>query len=172
MFYCLVPGNYHLGGKENLRRKLLAVAGNIPESSDSVVWRAMYLYMISVCAIAINRFLSGIFAVTVVCVLLSTSGVGLCSNLSGRLDSRGSKSVAIGNEAAKDSNGPTLLLSYSKKGFKNNPISSFMYFVPLISTTLVDRETSANNEQRVGIITYEKKVTSKSFNVVCEFEIL
>ena len=47
-----------------------------------------------------------------------------------------------------------------------------MYFVPLISTTLVDRETSANNEQRVGIITYEKKVTSKSFNVVCEFEIL
>jgi hypothetical protein len=74
--------------------------------------------------------------------------------------------------AAKDSNGPTLLLGYSKKGFKNNPISSFMYFVPLISTTLVDRETSANNEQKVGIITYEKKVTSKSFNVVCEFEIL
>ena len=169
MFYCLVPGNYHLRGKENSQRELSAVADNILESS-SIVWRAMYLYMISVCAIAINRFLSGIFAVTVVCVLLSTSGVGLCSNPNGRLDS--SKSVAIGNEAAKDSNGPTLLLGYSKKGFKNNPISSFMYFVPLISTTLVDRETSTNNEQKVGIITYEKKVTSKSFNVVCEFEIL
>jgi len=154
--------------KENLS----AVAGNILESSDSIVCRAMYLYMISVRAIAINRFLSGIFAVTVVCVLLSTSGVGLCANPNGRLDSLGSKSVAIGNEAAIDSNGPTLELGYSKKGFKNNPISSFMYFVPLISTTLVDREISANNEQKVDIITYEKKVTSKSFNVVCEFEIL
>jgi len=132
----------------------------------------MYLYTINVCTITINRFLSGIFAVTVVCVLLSTSGVGLCSDVRGRLDSRGSKSVTTGHEAAKDSSGPTLLLGYSKKGFKNNPISSFMYFVPLISTTLVDRETSAGNEQKVGIITYEKKVTSKSFNVVCEFEIV
>ena len=68
-----------------MRRKLLAVAGNIPELSDSVVWRAMYLYMISVCAIAINRFLSGIFAVTVVCVLLSTSGVGPLLSLAASL---------------------------------------------------------------------------------------
>ncbi len=119
-----------------------------------------------------NRFLSGIFASTVVCVLLSTSGVGLCSNTNGLVGSRGSKSVATGNEAAKDSNGPTILLGYRNEGFKINPISSFMYFVPLISPTLVDRETSANNEQQVGIIKYEKKVTSESFNVVCEFEIL
>ena len=119
-----------------------------------------------------KRFLSGTFAVTVVCVLLSTSGVGLCSNTNGLIGSGGSKSVVTGNEAAKDSNGPTILLGYSKEGFKKNPISSFMYFVPLISLTLVDRETSANNEQQVGIISYEKKVTSKSFNVVCEFEIL
>ncbi|MDD5168519.1 MAG: hypothetical protein PHN75_06855, partial [Syntrophales bacterium] len=59
-----------------------------------------------------------------------------------------------------------------KERSKRNPISSFMYFVPLISPTLVDRETSANNTQQVGIISYEKRVTSNTFRVVCEFEIL
>jgi hypothetical protein len=47
-----------------------------------------------------------------------------------------------------------------------------MYFIPLISPTFVDRETSANNEQQVGIVSYERNVTSKSFYVTCEFEIL
>ncbi len=37
-----------------------------------------------------------------------------------------------------------------------------MYFVPLISPTLVDRETSVNNEQRIGFISYKRKVDSKS----------
>ena len=119
-----------------------------------------------------NRFLSGLFAVTVVCILLSTSSVVLCSNPNGRVGSHGSESVATSNEAVKDSHGPTILLAYSKEVIKINSISSFMYFVPLISPTLVDRETSTNNEQQVGIISYEKKVTSNSFNVVCEFEIL
>lgn len=119
-----------------------------------------------------NRFLSGIFAVTIFCASLSTSGNGLCFDTNGLVGSHGSESVATGSKAAKDSNGPTIVLSYSKEGFKENPISSFMYFVPLISPTLVDTETSANNEQQVGIIKYEKKVTSESFNVVCEFEIL
>jgi hypothetical protein len=62
-------------------------------------------------------------------------------------------------------------LSYSKEKFKKNSISSFAYFVPLISPTLVDRQTSANNEQQVGIISYEKKITSNSFYLACEFEI-
>ena len=102
------------------------------------------------------RFLSGLFVVTVVCILLSTASLVLCSNPNGRVGSHG----------------PTILLAYSTEVIKKNPISSFMYFVPLISPTLVDRETSTNNEQQVGIISYEKKVTSNSFNVVCEFEIL
>ena len=110
-----------------------------------------------------NRFLSGIFASTVVCVLLSTSGVGLCSNTNGLVGSRGSKSVATGNEVPKDSNGPTILLGYSKEGFKKNLISSFMYFIPLISPTLVDRETSANNEQQVGIVKYERRRRARSW---------
>ena len=47
-----------------------------------------------------------------------------------------------------------------------------MYFVPLISRTIVDREISAENDQQVGITRCEKKVTSESFNAICEFEIL
>jgi hypothetical protein len=65
-----------------------------------------------------------------------------------------------------------MIMSYSKKQFVKNPIESFMYFVPLIAPTPVDNISSANNEQQVGIISYEKKVTSKSFYLVCEFEIL
>jgi hypothetical protein len=83
-----------------------------------------------------------------------------------------SNSLADGNDAAKDSNGPTIIMSYSKEKFINNPIESFMYFVPLIAPTLVDNISSVNNEQQAGIISYEKTVTSNSFYLACDFEIL
>jgi hypothetical protein len=70
-----------------------------------------------------------------------------------------------------DSNGPTLILNYSKETFKKNPILAFAYFIPLISPALVDREISVNNEQQEGIISYERTVASKSFYVACEFEL-
>jgi hypothetical protein len=76
------------------------------------------------------------------------------------------------NSVAPDGQGPTLLLSYSKETFKPNPIGSFMYFVPLIAPTLVDSISSADNSQQVGFTSYQRTVTSKSFDVVCEFEIL
>lgn len=79
--------------------------------------------------------------------------------------------VARGNPVIEDLNGPTILLGYSQENHKINPISSFMYFVPLISPSLVDRETSADNEQQVGIISYTRKVTAKSFQVSCDFKI-
>ena len=47
-----------------------------------------------------------------------------------------------------------------------------MYFVPLVSPTLVDRYTSPDNRQQVGIISYDKKISSHSFHLVCEFEML
>jgi hypothetical protein len=80
-------------------------------------------------------------------------------------------SVTNGRNAAQDCNGPTALLSYTRETFKTNPIWSFMYFIPLISPVPVDRKTSADNEQHVGIISYERKVTARSFYVTCEFEI-
>ena len=68
--------------------------------------------------------------------------------------------------------GPTLLLGYSKETFQSNPIASFMYFVPLIAPTLVDNISSVNNEQEVGIISHTLNADSKSFHLICEFEIL
>jgi hypothetical protein len=113
--------------------------------------------------ISVNRRLWIHSQLLFVCILLFTAGVGTSADI---------KSVADGNIVAEGGSGPTVLLSYGRETFEENPISSFMYFVPLISPTLVDRQTSPNNTQRVGIITHERKMTSKSFSVTCEFEIL
>ncbi len=72
---------------------------------------------------------------------------------------------------AQNANGPTVLLSYGAGTLRENPLQSFMYFVPLISPVTVDRGTSNENHQQVCVVSYEKKVTSKSFSVSCEFEI-
>ena len=65
-----------------------------------------------------------------------------------------------------------MIMSYSKEKFIKNPIVSFMYFVPLIAPTFVDNISSVNNEQQVAVISHKIKVSSKSFLVTCEFEIL
>jgi hypothetical protein len=80
------------------------------------------------------------------------------------------KSVTDANRAIADSNGPTVLLSYGKGTLEQNPIRSFMYFVPLISPVAVDRGASPGNHQQAAIISCERKVTSRSFCVTCEFE--
>ena len=80
------------------------------------------------------------------------------------------ESVPDANLAITDSNGPTVQLSYGEGAPEENPIQSFMYFVPLISPVAVARGTSAENHQQAAILSYEKKVTSKSFRVTCEFE--
>lgn len=67
--------------------------------------------------------------------------------------------------------GPTLELSYSRESFESNPISSFMYFVPLLSRTPVTRETSPNNAQEVIILSNEREVSGDTFVVTCDFEI-
>ena len=69
-----------------------------------------------------------------------------------------------------NSNGPTILLSYSEETLKENPICSFMYFIALISPVPVESETSVNNRQQTGIISYRRQVTSRTFYVACEFE--
>lgn len=117
--------------------------------------------------------LMALSVVAFVCIFLLTSCVEEESpDPNSRVSVRGNSSVADVNTVTESANGPTVLLGYSKEGFQKNPISSFMYFVPLISPTRVDRETSVDNQQQVGIVSYEKKVTSESFTVVCEFEIV
>ncbi len=117
----------------------------------------------------LNRLIAS-FAVIAVCIFLLTPCVVLSSDPNNQMS--GSKSLADSNDAAEDINGPTMIMSYSKKEFVKNPIESFMYFVPLIAPTLVDNISSVNNTQQVGIISYKKKVTSKSFYLACDFEIL
>ena len=79
--------------------------------------------------------------------------------------------TANDGSVAEDSNGPTLTLSYSREAFAKNPITSFMYFVPLISLTPVNRQTSANNSEEVVVVSYKRKVLATSFSVACDFEI-
>jgi hypothetical protein len=112
-----------------------------------------------------NGRLVASFAAAFICTLLLTSCARSGSDLDGSADDQSGK-------YAVDGNGPTILLGYSKEDLKVNPITSFMYFVPLISPTLVDRETSANNEQQIGIVSYKRTVTSRSFYLTCEFEIV
>jgi hypothetical protein len=95
------------------------------------------------------------------------AGVGAASDVN--------KPAAGGGKSAKDvndANGPTVLLSYEGQTAEKNTSSSFLYFVPLVSPTLVDVETSADNNQMVRTVSYERKNTTKSFYASCEFEIL
>jgi hypothetical protein len=123
----------------------------------------MRMHGINRYVISVNHGLWICLNLLVVCILFFSVGVGTSAD---------TKSVADGNTLAEGGSGPTVLLTYSRETFEGNPISSFMYFVPLISPTLVDRQTSPKNTQRVGIFTYEKKMASKFFSVTCEFEML
>jgi hypothetical protein len=77
----------------------------------------------------------------------------------------GNKNIDI-----NDNNGPTVLLSYKTESSQTNPFGSFMYFTPLLSTVAIDIETSADNNQITGLVSFEKKMSSKSFTITCEFE--
>ncbi len=66
--------------------------------------------------------------------------------------------------------GPTVFLAFNGDSPKDNSISAFMYFVPMISTVPVDAQVNPANQQRVRIVSCKRKSTSKSFEVVCEFE--
>jgi len=64
--------------------------------------------------------------------------------------------------------GPTVILKPDK--VLKNPTPDFMYFVPLISPTLVYSETSKGNGQKSGLISCERKSNSKTFSVSGEFQ--
>lgn len=79
--------------------------------------------------------------------------------------------VVQGDGSVEEDSGPTLTLSYSLETPLASPLPSFMYFVPLISTTLVDRHTSLGNDEVVRFVSYDRKISSRSFHVTCDFEI-
>ena len=119
-----------------------------------------------------NSRLIAFFATTFICLILLWPCAGTSSDPNDRVSDLSGQSVAEGNDGAKDSSGPTIIMSYSKKKFVKNPIASFAYFVPLIATTSVNSISSVNNKQQVAIISHNIIVDSESFHVACEFEIL
>lgn len=76
------------------------------------------------------------------------------------------KAIKAGGELT----GPTVFLGFDEDNSKDNSISAFMYFVPMISTVPVDAMTSPVNRQKTRMVTCKRKQNSKSFEVVCEFE--
>ncbi len=79
-------------------------------------------------------------------------------------------SMKDANLTPADSNGPTVQLSYGQGMLEKNPMRSFMYFVPLISPVAVGGGISLENGQQAAIISYERRITPRSFCVACEFE--
>lgn len=116
--------------------------------------------------------LIALFAIVLFCIFLFTACTWLNSDPNGSVSVPIGESVSDGNDTFKDGNGPTMIMSYSKNEVVKNPIASFMYFIPLIAPTLVDNVSSVNNEQQVAVISHKITSDSKSFHVVCEFEIL
>ncbi|MGA2070290.1 MAG: hypothetical protein ABSG97_02985 [Sedimentisphaerales bacterium] len=90
----------------------------------------------------------------VFCALFLTAGVAVCAQTD-----------------SNDPNGPTVMLSYDTLKPLKTPTATFMYFIPLISPTLVSTEISPNNRQQSMFISYKKSVVSDSFTVSCEFEL-
>jgi hypothetical protein len=66
--------------------------------------------------------------------------------------------------------GPTIRLNYHSDKSSENPVASFMYFVPLISTEPVSSVTSPGNTQRARVLSAKRKGTRDSFAVTCDWE--
>ena len=104
--------------------------------------------------------------ITAAFMLLLFASIAICSDTDKSANNPGVKSAADSN----DSNGPTVMLSYDGLKPIKNPSSSFMYFVPLITPTHVDMEISPDNQQQAWFLSYNKKVTKKTFYVSGDFE--
>ncbi|MFA5423307.1 MAG: hypothetical protein WC374_05565 [Phycisphaerae bacterium] len=69
-------------------------------------------------------------------------------------------------QVKSDTTGPTVLLDYET----DNSVASFMYFVPMISTVLVESQSSPQNTQRTRIISSKRTSNNEEFKVECVFE--
>lgn len=66
--------------------------------------------------------------------------------------------------------GPTLRLDYGRGPAAANPISQFMYFVPLISPEPVSIFTNAGNTQCARVRAFQCRTNGAVFIAACEFE--
>ena len=66
--------------------------------------------------------------------------------------------------------GPTMNLATDPASTANNA-ATLMYFVPLVSPTLVDSVSSPDNQQCARILSFQRELNRKDFRVVCEFDL-
>ena len=80
--------------------------------------------------------------------------------------------AAMGGSAgrAADINGPTIRLCCGAVQ-ATNPVTDFMYFVPLISREPLDSFTSPGSMQSVRMISSKRRVSGRSFATTCEIEL-
>ena len=67
--------------------------------------------------------------------------------------------------------GPTLHFDYGQGTLPENPLSHFMYFIPLISPSLVTVYTNTGNTQRARALALHCVTNGADLHVVCEFEL-
>jgi hypothetical protein len=65
--------------------------------------------------------------------------------------------------------GPTLQLDYGHGKAHDNPISDFMYFVPLISPETVTVYTNVGNTQGARVLSLDCQTNGQAFSATCKF---
>lgn len=74
------------------------------------------------------------------------------------------------NAGPEVSTGPTIHLTDGPSAILN-PASNLMYFVPLVSPTLVESLCSEDNRQVAKILSLQRNFKKKDFRLVCEFDL-
>jgi hypothetical protein len=100
------------------------------------------------------------------CVVIALTVSALCSTQQTSPTTNSKKTKALTRLT-----GPTVYLDYEDQQQKDNSVASFMYFVPMISTVLVESDSSPQNSQKVKMISSRRTSNDKEFKIVCEFEI-
>jgi hypothetical protein len=68
--------------------------------------------------------------------------------------------------------GPTIRLDYGHGTAQTNPMSGFLYFVPLIASEPVTVVTRAGHEPGARVMSFRCQTNGGAFKAVCEFEMV
>ncbi len=78
--------------------------------------------------------------------------------------------AATAQADSPNEDGPTIVLDYGSGKGRANSAAEFMYFVPVVSPTLIECLTSSANTQTARLISFRKELADDAFFVRCEFE--
>jgi hypothetical protein len=78
-------------------------------------------------------------------------------------------SVSLAGRLTAAQIGPTLHFDYGQSQSQTNPLSHFMYFVPLVSPEQVCLFTNRGNTQGARVSSFHCRTNGVAFHAVCEF---